>query len=140
MVPAQQRLGADKLSGDQAELRLVDHDELAALNGFGESLLRVDLALVLGRKLVVEQAMLPTAKRLGAVHGNVRGAHQRLDRAAMIRADRNADGRADIDAVAVELERLRDGDGDAPPDPLDVRRRLDLGKEQGELVAGQARE
>ena len=84
MVPAEQRLGADDLAGDQAHLRLEGEHELAALDGFGQRLFGVDLLLMLGREVRVEQAMLPAAARLGAVHGDVGGAHQRFDARAVV--------------------------------------------------------
>ena len=140
MVPAQQRLGADDLAGHEAQLRLIGEHELAALDRFGQRLLGVDLALVLGGELVVEQAMLAAAERLGAVHGDVRGAHQGFDAVAMVGADRDADRSADVDAVPVELERLGNGERDAARDTLDLGGRRDFREEHGELVAGQARE
>ena len=54
----------------------------------------------------------------------------------MIRADGNADRSADIDAVPVKLERLRDRKRDAPRDSLDVFDRVDVREENGEFVTG----
>ena len=140
MVPAQQRLGADDLAGDEAHLRLEGEHELAALDGLGQRLFGLDLLLVLGGELGVEQAMLAAAVRLGAVHGDVRGAHQRFDAGPMIGRNGDADRRADVDAVRAQLERLGDGEHDAARDPLDLGGRLDLREEHGELVAGEPRE
>ncbi len=140
MVPAQKRLGPDQLARHEAQLRLIGEHELAALDRFGQRLLGVDLALMLGGKLVVEQAMLAAAERLGAVHGDVRGAHQGFDAVAMVGADRDADGSADVDAVPVKLEGLGNGDRDAARDTLDLGGRADLREEQSEFVAGQARQ
>ena len=140
MVPAQQRLGADDLAGDQAHLRLEGEHELAALDGFGQRLFGVDLLLMLGRKVGVEQAMLAAADRLGAIHGDVRGAHQRFDAGAVIGRDGDADRRADVDAVRAQLERLGDGEHDPARDALDLVDRIDFREEHRELVAGEARE
>ena len=126
VVPAKQRLGAGDLAGDQAHLRLEGEHELAALDGFGQRLFGVDLLLVLGGELGVEQAMLAAAARLGAVHGDVGGAHQRFDARAVIGRDRDADRGADVDAVRAKLERLGDRKHDPARDPLDLGDRLDL--------------
>ena len=61
VVPAQQRLGAGDLAGDQAHLRLEGEHELVALDGFGQRLFGLDLLLMLGGEFGVEQAMLPAA-------------------------------------------------------------------------------
>ena len=130
----------DDFAADQAHLRLQHQLQLAALKRLGQRLFGIDLGLVLGRELVVEQAMLAAAARLGAIHGDVGGAHQRFDAGAMVGADRHADRRADVDAVAVKLERLADRQRHPARDPLDVVARGDVGEEQGELVAGEAGE
>ena len=64
MVPAQQRLGARDFAGHQAHLRLEGEHELVALDGFGQRFLGLDLLLVLGREVGVEQAMLAAAADL----------------------------------------------------------------------------
>ena len=43
MVPAQQRLGAGNLPGDEAQLRLQGEQEFAALDRFGQRILGFDL-------------------------------------------------------------------------------------------------
>ena len=79
-------------------------------------------ALVLGRKLVVEQAMLAAPQRLGVVHGDIGGTHQRFDGRAMVRTQCDAHRSSDIDAVSVKLERLGDGSCDAPGNAFDIFR------------------
>ena len=121
-------------------LRLEGEQEFAALDRFGQRILGFDLFLMLGRQLVVEQAMLPAAARLGAIHRDVGGAHQRFDAAAMLGAQGDPDRGADVDAVAVQLERLGNRQRDPPGDPLDLRGRRDFGEEQSEFVAGEPRQ
>ena len=120
VVPAEQRLGTADLAGGEAQLRLQRQQELAALDGFAERRLGIDLALMLRRQLLAEQAIAPAARVLRPIHGDVGGAHQRFDRSAMFRADRDADRSADVDAVTMKLERLGDGQRDPPGDPLGV--------------------
>ena len=55
--------------------------ELAALDRFAQRRFDVDPALVLRGQFLGEQAILAAAALLGAVHGDVGGAHQRFDRA-----------------------------------------------------------
>ena len=126
MIPAEERLGTDELTGDQAQLRLIGENELATLHSLGERLFGIDLALMLCSEFVIEQAMLPAAKSLGVIHGNIGSPHQGFDRVAMVGADRNADRCADIDAVPVELERLGNGDCDPPCNAFDFCRRRNL--------------
>ena len=140
MVPAQQRLGAGDLAGDEAQLRLQGEQEFAALDGFGQRILGFDLLLMLERQRLTEHAMLAAAARLGAIHRDVGGAHQRFDAAAMLGAQGDADRGADVDAVAVQFERLGNRQRDPPRDPLDLGVGRNFGEEQGELVAGEARE
>src|SRR6187397_649263 len=71
VVPPEKRFGAYDLAACEAELRLEGQLELAIVHRFGERALRLDLALVLGCKVVIEQAMLSAAPRLGAVHSDV---------------------------------------------------------------------
>ena len=66
--------------------------------------------------------MLAAAARLGAVHGDVGGAHQRFDGRAVVGRDRDADRRADVDAVALQLERLGDRQRDPARDASRSRR------------------
>ena len=98
----------------QAHLRLKDEDELVLLNGLGKRFLGVDLCLMLGRQIRIEQAMLAAARRLGAIHGDVSRPHQRFDARPMIGRNGNADRRANIDAVLRQLERFRDRQDDPP--------------------------
>ena len=77
MVPAQQRLGAADLAGGEAQLRLQREHEFAALHRFAQRRFGFDLALMLGGQFLAEQAIAPAALILGAVHGDVGGAHQR---------------------------------------------------------------
>ena len=127
-------------AGDQAHLRLESEHELVAQDRFGQRLFGLDLLLMLGGEIGVEQAMLATAARLGAIHGDIGGAHQRLDAGPVIGRDGDADRSADVDAVRAQLERLGDGEHDPPRDSLDFGDRLDLGEEDRELVAGEAGE
>ena len=140
MVPAKQRFGTRDFAGDEAQLGLESEQEFVALDGFGQRPLGLHLLLVLGGQLIIEQAMLAAAARLGVVHRDVGGAHQGFDRRSVVGTDRNADRGADIDAVPAELERLGDRQRDAARDAFDVGRRLDVREEQSEFIAGEARQ
>ena len=140
MVPAEKRFGPRDFAGAQTQLRLEREQEFTALDRLGQRGFGIDLELVFARQFLGEQAMLPAATRFGAVHGNVGGAHQRFDAGAVVGADRDADRRADVDAVAMKLERFADCQRDAPRDPLDLGGRADRREEQGELVAGETRD
>ena len=95
---------------------------------------------MVGGKFIVEQAILAAAQRLGAVHRNVGGAHQRLDAGAVLGTEGNADRRSDIDAVRRQFERFCNRENDAARDALDLGDRLDLGEKDRELVSGEAGE
>ena len=140
VVPAQQRLGPSDFARHQAHLRLESEHELVAQHRFPQRLLGLDFLLVIGGKIAVEQAILPAAGALGAVHRNVGRAHQRLDARAMLGRERNADRGADVDAVRGQFEGFGDGEHDAARDALDLGDRCDLREEDRELVAGEAGE
>ena len=121
VVPAQQRLGAGDLAGDEAQLRLEREHELAALDRLAQRHLGVDLGLVLVGELGRRTGNTGSPPRLlGAIHGDVGGAHQRFDAGAMVGRERDPDRGADVDAVAVKLERLGDRQRDPPRDPLGI--------------------
>jgi hypothetical protein len=76
MGPAQQRLGADDLLRGEVDHRLVDHPELAALQGNAEVVLeRESFADPLAQR-VVEQLEPIAPVLLGPVHRRVRVADQ----------------------------------------------------------------
>ena len=58
----------------------------------------------------------------------------------MIGRQRDADRGAHIDAVAVKLERLADGQRDPPRDALGILEAADVGDEDSEFVAGKTRQ
>jgi hypothetical protein len=120
MVPAQKRFGPRDLARDEAHLRLVSERELDAFHRVSQRLLGIDLLLVLGGEIGVEQAVLTAAARLGVVHSDVRSAHQRLDAGSVLGRRRDPDRGADIDAVRAELERLGNGERNPPRDALDL--------------------
>ena len=140
MVPAKQGFGADDLAGDEAHLRLEGEHELAALDRLGQRLLGLDLALVLGGEIVVEQAMRPPPLDLA--------------RYMAMSAARISDSMLDpwsgeiatpIEAPMSTLcEHSSNGSEIASTTRRAIRsissERGDLGEEHGELVAGEARE
>src|SRR3954471_15823091 len=99
MIPTQQGLGTGDLAGYEAHLRLERELELVALNRLGQRLFGIDLLLMLGRELRVEQAVLAAAYRFGTVHRDVGGAHQRFDAPPVVGRNSNADRSPDVDAV-----------------------------------------
>ena len=103
-------------------------------------MLGLDPKLMLALQFLAEQAMLPAAARLGAIHGEVGGAHQAFDGRTMVGRHRDPDRGTDIDVVTLQLERLADRQRDPPRNHLDLGHAFDLREEQRELVARQPRQ
>ena len=140
MLPADQGLGTGDLAGRQIDLRLQRQAQLAARHGVGQRIFDFRADLMFLRQAVGEQVMLSAATRLGAVHGEVGGAHQRFHRLAMVRRNGDADRRANVDAVTLHLERFGDCKRDPSRQHLDLGDRFDVREEHGEFVTGEARQ
>ena len=137
MVPAHQRLGAGDLAGLEVELRLVVHDDLAALDRVRQL---ADQRQAGARMPVARRAvdLVADAARLGRVHGDVGALHQRLDVAAVLGEHRDADAGAHEQRQAVEAERLLDRAGQLDGDLLGLLDRGAGRQQDGELVAADA--
>ena len=108
MLPARQRLEAGDLAVD-ARLRLVVQHQLAALDRRSQVVLeRAPLAQPLVH-VGLEEADRAAPLGLGAIERGVGVAEQRGGVGAVDRIDRDPDAQPDAQAVAVDLEILRDG-------------------------------
>ncbi|HJU38097.1 MAG TPA: PAS domain S-box protein, partial [Tahibacter sp.] len=87
-----------------------------------------------------DRLLIAIAARLGAVHGRIRVAQHFLRRRIRVGAEHDADARAGVDAMTVDLERLGERGEHLPRDDLG-RGRVARGRRQhGEFVAAVARE
>ena len=107
MLPADQRLDADRPASAHVHLGLVVQHELPLLES-GADLLQA-VALALGSRVVrqVEKVVAVLACLLGQVHGLVRVAHQQVGADAVLRVDRHADARGHAEALAAQDHGLR---------------------------------
>ena len=139
MVPAQERLGAARALALQVELRLIDEAEFAAL----ERAAKLGPEERAGARALVDlggkELEAVSARLLGAVHGGVGGAEERLDILAVGGEKRDADAGADEELVAAD----RYGRAQPLDQLLRHHRRIlgtrQVGEHDGELVAGDAR-
>ena len=126
---------------DQAQLRLHRQHEFAALDRLAQRRFGVDLA---------PGARRPARSRTGNIGSPPRSLARYIamsaarisafDARAMVGRHRDADRRADVDAVAVKLERLADRQRDPPRDALGIVAACDVRQEDGEFVARQPRQ
>ena len=91
MLPAQQRLEADDLAGQQLHLRLVGEAQLAARNGMQQIVLDMPPLLDLGAHCRFEEPVGAAPFDLGAVKGGVGVAHQALAIDGVVGIDGDAD-------------------------------------------------
>ena len=139
VAPAQQRLDRDGHAGRDRVHRLVVQLELVArqrpAQTRGERQLR-------GRRRVLGgvEAERPAAVALGLVERAVRALEQLLEVAGVVREDRDADARRDLELVPLEHERLLErGQQVTRDDPgLLAGVALEVAEQQHELVAAVA--
>ena len=105
MLPAHERLVADRPAGVEGDLRLVVEHELALVDG---ALQLGEHDQPLGAAPVALAAITGggSGTRLGLVHRHVGVAQQSLDVVGIHRAHGDADAAADRDAQPLEQERL----------------------------------
>ena len=135
VLPAQQRLDPGDAAGGEVDLRLVEEPELAALDPLAQVVLErqpLERARVHGRRAELETV---APQLLGAVHGDVGAGQQRLGVAAVGRVEADADAGRDVEAMAVQVHRPRDGGQDLVGHPGGLGAAADVGQQQVELVA-----
>ena len=139
-VPAQQRFDAGHASRGDVDLRLVVELQLAALERVAQIVLQrqpLQRAAVHRRR---EHLIRVAARVLGAIHRVVGVRQQRLGRVAVARKKRDADAGGDEQLRPFDLQRQRDR---VEHLLRDLRRgvgRLQIGQQDGELVAAHARD
>ncbi len=138
--PAQQGLeAADGAIAAEVDLRLVVQVELVAREGVAQGVFQLQVAAGIGIHGggVEAEGVAPGA--LGFVHGDVGVLQQRLDAVAVAREERDAEAGRTVDAVALDLDRRRDGLDELACHHGDMVLVRDIGQEHDELVAAQAR-
>ena len=120
MAPAQQRLDAGDLAGDQIDLGLIVQQELVALQRVTEVRLHREPLDGLGPAIAGEKPETILAVALDEVHRHVGVAGQRLDVGAVERIDRHSDRSGDMTFVTVELDGLAQAPQQASCNALDV--------------------
>ena len=120
VVPAQQRLGPGDLATDEAQLRLHRQHEFAALDGLAQRDFGVDLGRCSSasarRTGNIGSPPLSLARYIAMSAARIRLSMLR----AVVGGHRDPDRRTDVDAVAVQLERLADRQCDSPRDALGI--------------------
>ena len=125
-------------AGRQLDLRQEAHGELAAVQRPAQRDLGLAPVLGAGAHAVVVDLRDAAAALLGAVHGAVGLAHERVGVLGAVGGQRDADARADDELLAADAVGLRERLGDALGDADRVALAGDLLAEHGELVAAEA--
>ena len=139
VLPANERLRADRLTGREAEDRLVVEDELAAGQRAPESALHRRAFLRLLLHPLCEELKAVAARLLRAIHRGVDVRDEHLGVLAVAREETDADGRLDEELPFLDQERLRDHLQDLPRHRRRVGLAPDPVHEQKELVPAYAR-
>ena len=119
VVPSQQRLGADHMTGREVDLRLVVDAQLVGTEGVAQV---AEQLQPVGRVAVVARSVQQRTKvrRLCGVHRSVSALHQ-LDRVVCVVGQHgDADACLDVQVEVAHLERLVERRVDAPCEPLGV--------------------
>ena len=140
VAPAHERLDGDDAAQVEVDERLVEELELVALERVPQVLLELEALHHALAHVAVEELEARAAVVLGAVHGDVGVAHDRLGGVAAAVGDRDADRRVDEQGPVVDRDRHRD----RVEQPLgDLDRTALAGQalaQHGELVSAHARE
>ena len=137
MNPPEQGFHRDHPAVVDGDLRLESEHELAAIDRRAQFAFQRHAIGELGRQSLGEMLGAAAPPRLRMIHGHVGRPHQRAQRRAMLRPRCDADRGADIDLLALQIERLGQGEQDRPADACRRGRFPDARQEQGELVARQ---
>ena len=140
MVPAQQRFHADDGPGRKIHLRLEIQLELVRIEGAPQVDFQLQPAERPDRHGLSVERVPVSSLILRLVHGHVGLDEQILDVVSVLRVDGDADARRDHESMAVALERLAERLFDPPCHPRYVRVVGDVGQQDHELIAAQARD
>ncbi|MCY1422975.1 hypothetical protein D9M71_386770 [compost metagenome] len=140
VLPANQRLDADHAKVAVADLRLVDQVQLIAVEGFAQVLFQLAAAAHFTVDAGNVELVAVARAALGQGHGLFGFLQQLLGAVAVFREQGDANGGAQADFLVVEGERRFQVIEDALRQLGGLVGLLDVGLDQGELVATQARE
>ena len=107
MLPADERLDRRDAAGGEVVDRLVDEDQLVALEALPELALERDALLETFAEPVVEDLDAPAAELLGAVHRQVGVAEHALGAAIAVCGDGDADRAGERVLLALQVGRER---------------------------------
>jgi hypothetical protein len=140
VVPANERLDPGHLAGlVEDEARLVVDAELASLDRLADGRLEVDPLDRPASGVLVEQLVARAALLLGAIHGGVGLAENRLGRDGGIGDHRDADAHRDRQLDPVYVDRLPRGLADAVSDQDHLALGGEVLEQKRELVAAEPR-
>jgi hypothetical protein len=141
VVPAQERLDARDLPVVEGDHRLVDEPQLALVERLAQRPLQLQALDRLAAHRGVEDLAASLAELLGAVHGRIGVAQQRVRVDAFARrAAGDADARRDVARLALDDQRIAQGLGEPAGDAQRVVLADHAGQQHGELVAAEPRD